>query len=183
MSVGKKILVVVLAGAVAWAVYFSLYFRPKQQEIETLMGRLSEVQIDMQKKKAIAADLPIFNQNLDVLRAQLRESITQLPSTKNVPELLQSFSALAIDSGVQIQKFTVGPETVKGFYAELPINLELGGGYHNIAVFFDRIGKIDRIVNISGVQIKNPRVQEGQTIVAVTCMATTFRFLESGAMR
>ena len=179
----RKVLVVLLAGVIVWAAYFSMYFRPKQQEIETLSSKLNEVQLEMQKKKAIAANLPAFNQNLEVLRAQLKQSITQLPNTKNVPELLEQFARVAAESGVQVTKFAVAPETVKGFYAELPINLELAGGYHNVAIFFDKVGKLERIVNISNVQFRNPHLEEGSTIVGVSCLATTFRFLESEALR
>jgi type IV pilus assembly protein PilO len=179
----KKILVVVLAGAIVWIAYFSLYFRPKQEEIEQVSAKLEEVRLEMEKKKAIAADLPAFNARLETLRKQLQQSIQQLPNTKNVPELLEQFSKTAAESGLQLSKFTILPETVKGFYAELPINLEVIGGYHNVAIFFDKIGKLERIVNVANVQFRNPRVEEGQTLVTVMCQATTFRFLESEALR
>ena len=179
----KKVLVLVLLVVAVWAAYFSLYFRPKKAEIDDLTNKLQEVRNEMEKKRAIAANLPAFNQNLELLRAQLAQAIHQLPSTKNVPDLLEQFGKVAAESGIQITKLVVAPETVKGFYAELPINLELTGGYHNIAIFFDKIGKLERIINISNVQFRNPHVEEGTTVVGGTCLATTFRFIESEALR
>ena len=183
MSAGKKILIILLFGVIAWVAYFFMYFQPKQEEVAELLTKLQDVRIEMQSKRAIANNLPRFNRELEVLRAQLRESLSQLPDSRNVPELLESFSSLAGSSGVRINKFTVGPETVRGFYAELPVNLELMGGFHNIAIFFDKIGKLERIVNISNVGVRNPRHQEGETLVTVTCLATTFRFLEREALQ
>jgi type IV pilus assembly protein PilO len=179
----KKILVVLLVGVIVWAAYFSLYFRPKKAEIDDLTNKLQEVRNEMEKKRAIAADLPAFNRNLEILNAQLNQTYAQLPRTKGVPDLLEQFGRVAAESGIQVTKFVVAPETVKGFYAELPINLELTGGYHNIAIFFDKVGKLERIINISNVQFHNPHIDEGTMVVNGTCLATTFRFLESEAPR
>lgn len=183
MAAGKKILIVIVVGIIVWIVYFFAYFQPKQEEIEEKLTLLNEVKVEMSKKQQIADNLPKFNRELERLRDLLRQSIEQLPNTKNVPELLEKFSSLALESGVHVGKFSIAPETVKGFYAELPINLELTGSYHNIAVFFDKIGKLERIINISNVAIRNSRSTEGKTVVSVTCLARTFRFLESEVLQ
>ena len=183
MSVGKKAAIVIALGAVAWVLYFFLAFQPKTKEIEDLLKNLQDVRMEMQRQKSIADNLPKFNRDIDILRGQLKESINQLPNDKDIAQLLDSMTELASGAGVRITKFSPTPETVKGFYAELPIKLDLIGGYHNTAIFFDKIGKLNRIINISDVNIKNPQVVEGETVVDITCTCTTYRFLETETLR
>ncbi len=97
--------------------------------------------------------------------------------------MLERFATLAQESGIKIIRFSLSPEANKGFYVELPINLELTGGYHNVAVYFDKIGKEERIINVKNVSVRTPRLEDGETIVTVSCLATTYRFLEAEAER
>jgi type IV pilus assembly protein PilO len=72
--------------------------------------------------------------------------------------------------------FKPNGEVPKGFYAELPIQLRLSGTYHDIALFFDKIGKLERIVNVSDIELGAPKKENGQIVLDVTCNATTFQF-------
>ncbi|MCB1155627.1 type 4a pilus biogenesis protein PilO, partial [bacterium] len=62
-------------------------------------------------------------------------------------------------------------------YAEVPIELEMTGNYHNIAIYFDKISKQDRIINISNVKLSQPKVVSGETQVQASCTTTAFRFV------
>ena len=66
----------------------------------------------------------------------------------------------------------------KQLHAEWPITLELSGTYHNLAIFFDRVGKFTRIVNITGVDIKGKDKPDAIATITATCTATTFVLLE-----
>ena len=74
--------------------------------------------------------------------------------------------------------FKPGKEVSKGFYAEIPVNIEVEGGYHNLAMFFDKVSKLSRIVNVSNIKIQ--KMKEPGMLKA-TCVATTYRFLEGPA--
>ena len=63
------------------------------------------------------------------------------------------------------------------FYAEVPFSIELEGTYHNIALFFERVAKLPRIVNIGSMEIDVSGRSGGDTVLKVVGMATTFRFL------
>jgi type IV pilus assembly protein PilO len=73
-----------------------------------------------------------------------------------------------------IKSFKPAPIVTKQLHAEWPINLELDGTYHNLAQFFDRIGKFSRIVNISGLDVKARDKGDSQSTITASCVATTF---------
>ena len=76
-----------------------------------------------------------------------------------------------------IKGFKPANPVTQELHAEWPIALELDGTYHNLAIFFDRVGKFTRIVNISGLTITPDRPSPNSTISA-KCVATTFVLLD-----
>jgi type IV pilus assembly protein PilO len=65
------------------------------------------------------------------------------------------------------------------FYARVPLELTMLGGYHNVATFFDKVSKLDRIINILNFSMGDVKQIGGETVVKTSCLATTFRFLET----
>ena len=65
----------------------------------------------------------------------------------------------------------------RGFYAEVPVNIEVEGTYHQVATFFDELGRMDRIVNVGEFDMQNPVVAEESIVLNTSVVATTFRFL------
>lgn len=181
MANSKKILIIVFLVAAVCAAYVFFFFLPKNDEIRGLESSLAEKQKDLTEKRRIAKDLEKFNRQVEELNARLQESLEQLPEEKEVGELLRILSRLANISGIEMTNFSVGGEVRKSLYAEMPIELQLVGGFHNIAIFFDKVSKLDRIVNISNVNIAQPKDVNGETVVTTTCTATAFRFVPSEA--
>ena len=91
--------------------------------------------------------------------------------------------AVAVQSNLTIKGFKPSAPTVKEIHAEWPIQLELEGTYHNLAVFFDRVAKFTRIVNISGLQVegKDGKDKSRQGTITAKCVATTFVLLDAVA--
>jgi type IV pilus assembly protein PilO len=71
------------------------------------------------------------------------------------------------------------PEELQDFYARVPLELTMLGSYHNVAVFFDKISKLDRIINILNFSMGDVKQMGDETVVKTSCLATTFRFLET----
>ena len=90
---------------------------------------------------------------------------------------------VAMQSNLVILGFKPSPVVTKQVHAEWPITLELEGNYHNLAAFFDRLGKFTRIVNISALEVKGKenKAQPAVTIAA-KCVATTFVLLDKAAI-
>ena len=85
---------------------------------------------------------------------------------------------VAAQSNMTIKGFKPSPTVTKQLHAEWPIALELAGSYHNLAIFFDRVGKFTRIVNISSLDVKGRDQSSGNATITATCVATTFVLLD-----
>ncbi len=82
------------------------------------------------------------------LEARLDNLRAVLPEEKDVGDLLRRIQTLATQSNLQIKGFKPAPIVTRQMHAEWPINLELDGTYHNLGVFFDRVSKFSRIINV-----------------------------------
>jgi len=113
------------------------------------------------------------------MQQQLAEALTQLPNEKEIPSLLTNIASLAKEQGLDVLRFKPSGEVPKGFYAEVPVELRLAGSFHQIALFFQSVGELPRIVNMGNLAMGNAKTTDGRTVLSVDCLATTFRFIES----
>ena len=97
---------------------------------------------------------------------------------KEIPDLLSAISSAGRESGLEIMLFKQKPERFQDFYAEVPVDVLVRGNYHQVATFFDRVGQLDRIVNVSDISMKDPKTEDGTMVVNTACSAVTFRFLD-----
>lgn len=170
------ILAAIVALIIAGFTY--LFYMPAKEEIASLVDRKHQLEKKLAEDRAIADNLPQFKAEYEKMELQLKEALTQLPNKKEIPSLLTSISSLAKDSGLEVLRFQPGGETVRGFYSEVPVSLTLAGTFHEVALFSYAIGNLPRIVNLSNLSLASPRVEEGQAELSVSCLATTFRFIE-----
>ena len=140
--------------------------------------KLDKLRADIAKGSATARQLPQFRQEVATLEARLDSLRAVLPEEKDVGDLLRRIQTLATQSNLQIKGFKPAPIVTKQMHAEWPINLELDGTYHNLGVFFDRVGKFSRIINIGGVRIKAKEKPAPGSTIDVVCTATTFVLVE-----
>ena len=96
-----------------------------------------------------AKKLPEFRAQVTDLEGRLSNLRAVLPEEKDAADLLRRMQTVATQSNLTIKSFKPAPTVTKQLHAEWPIALELDGTYHNLATFFDRVGKFTRIVNIS----------------------------------
>lgn len=163
----------VLAVLIAVGYYFFLY-SPKAQEYESLRDDYQRLETKLVQDRRIANNLPKFKAEYERMQQQLEEALSQLPNKREIPTLLTSISSLAKDQGLEILRFQPLGERRKDFYAEVPVRMNLNGPFHDVVMFFDQVGKLSRIVNISNLNISS----QGQNI-RVEILATTFRFVET----
>ena len=128
----------------------------------------------------MAANLSQFEKEIEGLEAELKIALRQLPDSKELPGLLTDVSTLGKKAGLEFKAFRPRTEVNRGFYAEVPIEIEFTGGYHQVAMFFDRVSKLDRIVNIGDLKVDVAREGLNDTMLKVSGRATTFRFVEEG---
>jgi type IV pilus assembly protein PilO len=168
---------VILAGAGVGAFYY-YYEMPARDEMKGRQQQLAGLRADIQKGLDTARKLPEFRAQVTELEGRLANLRAVLPEEKDAADLLRRMQTVATQSNLDIHSFRPHPIVTKQLHAEWPITLELQGTYHNLATFFDRVGKFTRIINISSVDIKGrDNAAPGLTITA-TCTATTFVLLD-----
>lgn len=170
----------VLAGlivAVLLLDYFLLY-SPQSDEISELTQEIENSRNQRDKKKKEAANIPKLKEQMAQLDGMLKEAVAQLPDRKEIPDLLSSISNKVKESGLDILIFRPRAENLQEFYAEIPVDIVVRGGFHNVATFFDEVGRLNRLVNIANIELRNPKANEDQIIMEVSTIATTFRFLD-----
>lgn len=173
--------VMLLVGGVALLFFAYAYFLywPRTALIEDKEQRRADLVIDRDRKKALVANLERTRQEVARLDGDLRKAVAQLPDTKEIPDLLSSISSLGRESGLEILQFKQRPEKFEEFYAEVPVDILVRGTYHQVAAFFDKVGHMARIVNVTNVNTKSPAKIEGDALELDTaCVAVTFRFLD-----
>ena len=132
---------------------------------------------DQAKLKTTLKDRKKLREDIAEAEARFKEATIQLPEEKEIPELLRQVSNLGRDSGLEITLFRQQTETLQDLHAEVPVEMAVRGGYHQIALFFEKVRRLDRIVNISDIGIKNPQMADGRLQVDASFFATTYRFL------
>jgi type IV pilus assembly protein PilO len=171
---------VVLAGAGIGAFYW-YHELPVRADMASRETQLQALRADITKGLATAKKLPEFRSEVDALEARLTSLRAVLPEEKDAADLLRRMQTVAMQSNLTIKGFKPSAIVNKQLHAEWPIALELDGTYHNLAIFFDRVGKFTRIVNISGVNVKGKTRPEPNSTITATCVATTFVLLEKPA--
>ncbi|HXX58438.1 MAG TPA: type 4a pilus biogenesis protein PilO [Thermodesulfovibrionales bacterium] len=171
----KIIALAVVAFIIAFLVCFFLIL-PKYQEIQKLRAEITNQENEIAKDRAKAARLSTLKIENEQLKKRLEELKLQLPEEKEVSGLLKQVSDLGIRSGLKILSWK--PEQKKdypgGIIYEIPVSVELSGGYHSLGIFFSSLTKLNRIVNISDIKISDPKSQRDEAIDKIAFKATTF---------
>lgn len=178
LSAGRKILLWSLLLGVLAGLYFYLVYLPNSELLERKTQEMGRLEGQVRELRLIAANIKRFQAEAAKLREELKVAMAQLPTTKEIPSLLANVSNLGREAGLEFLLFRPGPEVNREFYAEIPVEIRVKGSYHHVAVFFDKVGRLPRIVNISGVVMEGVREMAGRTEITTSCTATTFKFIE-----
>ena len=169
---------VTLAAALCGAFYYYVE-EPRQAAIAVKRTELADVQQRIDKGRETARQLPEFRRQITELEARLASLKPILPEEKDVADLLRRIQTLAAQSNLAIRGFKPAASVTKDLHAEWPIALQLDGTYHNLGLFFDRVSKFSRIINVSNIAIRAKEKPEPNSTVTVECVATTFVLLDA----
>ena len=164
-----------LAGVGAFVYYYEW---PADAEMEARRAQLTTLHKDITMGTVTAKKLPEFRGQVSELEGRLNNLKSVLPDEKDAADLLRRMQTVATQSNLTIKSFKPAPTVTKQLHAEWPINLELDGNFHNLAMFFDRVSKFTRIVNISGLAVKGKERPDPNSTITATCVATTFVLLD-----
>jgi len=160
---------VLLAGLFFWFVY-----RPYSEEIAKTQDEIARLEQKLNQAKVRVRALKRFEEEYASVDAQFQEALKLLPNTKEIPSLLKAITQLGTDSNLEFLLFSPQRERAQDFFMEIPVSIEVSGTYHNVAIFFDKVGQMERIVNILNVSMTPQK--ERSTTLTTRCDAVTYRF-------
>ena len=178
VPVAQRILVLALVVVLIVVLCYVIIINPKEDEKTRLKARIEKLDGQLFQKKNIARNLPRYRVEVARLEQKLNQALTLLPNEAEIPELLQKIAALVEQSDCEMETFEPQGEVASQFYAKIPVKMAIAGNYHSIAVFFDKVSKLTRIVNISEIQLSDPKLENKKVVLSAEFLATTFKFVE-----
>ena len=182
LSTSKKILILVGILCVITGLYFYAFFNPRQEELKVLKDDLNKQIRELNESKAVTRDLKKFKEQAEALNVELANALTQLPNEKEIPEILKNITSLGKESNLEFTLFRPKTEEPQQFYAKVPIELIVLGSYHNTGIFFDKMSKLPRIINVVDFNMSRTKDIKGklenEVLVKTSCVVNTYRFIE-----
>jgi type IV pilus assembly protein PilO len=174
----QKLIVVALIVVVIAAGTWFLSVSPAQDQITANDEEIAKQEAELLKLQQQAQHRTQFMREVERLKQRLREAEEQLPKQAEIPKLLRDIAYEAQQSGLRLDRFEIQNEAQQGDFAQVPVKMSVRGSFHEIAVFFDRLSKMPRIVNVTDVNMSKPEFENKKIVVASSYTATTYRFLD-----
>ena len=181
---------VAIAAAVCLALVFVSYrmaplnFSAKARQIRNSEEQLEKLQAEIRKGRQARARLDELERDIAALERKLTDLRQVLPTEPELGDLLKWIKSLADQTNLDLLIFAPGDLQEGEFLLEQPIKMQVRGTYHQLGMFFDRVGKHARIINIENVQIRQVRGDRGgagQATIEAQFTAKTFIYREAGA--
>lgn len=169
----------VLLGIVVFGLGWWQFLSPMKDQLAAGELQLADLQTKIQEGRAAKQQLPKFRDEVHQLEVELDKLLRILPARRNTPDLLRRLRSLAEQGDFSLKRFTPGNLSDKEFFSEWPISISVDGSYHNLALFFDRISRFSRIINIEDLTIGAQTL--GQHTIAASFTAKTFVYKEPSA--
>ncbi|HUO27002.1 MAG TPA: type 4a pilus biogenesis protein PilO [Candidatus Aquilonibacter sp.] len=155
---GVKQWAAVLAGGalVTAALYFTVFKTQSdknaaaQHALDDKVRENNELESYRPKLKDIERQLANLKQQLDIERRIV-------PDEAQIPDFIEMLDSEAQKAGVELRRYSAEPEAARDYYTEVPFDMELDGPYYSMLNFFDRVGKLERIVNVSGLLVASTK--------------------------
>jgi type IV pilus assembly protein PilO len=128
-------------------------------------------------KKALAINLPAYKQQMEEMQQTFGSLLRQLPNSTEVPDLLVDITQAGLGRGLEFVLFKPEKEAPKEFYAELPISVQVIGGYHELAGFVSDVAALPRIVTFGDLVISAQKDKK----LSMSAKARTYRYLDESA--
>jgi len=185
-----QFVVVLVVGVALWGVSEYLALRPviasnavKQTQVTALEAEVAPLRPYRERVRALEVD----NQQLEIQLANLRRIVPNESEVDNFIRLLQTEAAT---SGIAVRRFTARPPVIQQYHVEVPFEMELDGAFYDVLQFYDRLGRVERITNVSDLQMDGIQTGTGRASgrydyspnesVTAVCTVITFFSREEG---
>jgi type IV pilus assembly protein PilO len=155
--------------------YYPIY--PKWNRIDALDKQLTKAKAELATAKKNASQLNDWRNKMMLKEAEYKTVMQALPESAEIPSLLSGISQAGKDSGLEFFLFQPKAEIRKDFYAEIPVDINIAGSYHQVAMFFEKVSNLHRVVNIRNIKM-TPQTKDSNNTLTTTCQAVTYKFID-----
>jgi type IV pilus assembly protein PilO len=185
MPVRNKLLVIIVAAVGISAALYFFYYKPIIDENEKTAKQVASLNAENDSLRPYESKLKDLDVQIGNLTQQLEQMKQIVPDEKEADNFIRMVSATANSAGVEVRSYVTKPVNQKEFFVEAPFDIELDGPYYSVLSFFDKLSKLERIINVSNLQMATVKktsdakvkhtyaYQPSETVVA-SCTATTF---------
>ncbi len=172
--------VILLVVVLALGYYFHL--QDMQVQLEQQQAQEATLKQQFSSKAFQAANLEAYKEQMAEMETSFGALLRQLPSDTEVPGLLEDITRTGLGSGLEFEEIKLQPEVAQQFYIELPINIKVIGGYHDLATFVSGVSSLPRIVTLHDFEIK-PEKDDSASKLRMSIVAKTYRYNDKGLQK
>ncbi len=151
----------------------SALIKEKQDEYSLLQNKLKQTMIVVKRKEEA-------NRRLQIVSKEWEQAIRMLPQESNIPELLGTLTKISGTYDLRIEHFKPLSQNAKERYIEYPIDMQIKGGYHDIARFMAAMNNMERIVNVRNIRLTGTREETEEEEYKISASFILISYITKG---
>ena len=175
-----KVIACFLLLIVVLALGYNFHLKDLEADLDQRHAEEETLKQQFSTKAFQAANLEAYKDQMKEMETSFGALLRQLPSDTEVPGLLEDITRTGLGSGLEFEQIKLLPEVTQQFYIELPIQIKVTGGYHDLATFVSGVASLPRIVTLHDFQLA-PAGADSSTRLSMQIMAKTYRYNDKGA--
>ena len=156
------------------AIFYFLIYLPGNEEIARISNEINSLQSRLAAAKVQIKKMDEVEAGLKDVEVRFQAALALLPEQREIPSLLKNITITGRSAGLDFLLFSPQPEAIQEFYIEIPVAIEVQGSFNEVLTFFDEVGRMERIVTISEVNMVPEKTLSNR--LKTTCKAITYRF-------
>ncbi len=184
-KVQKTLIVAILLVIVGYVYFFTsfmpFFFQPQKARVTVLDSEYDKISAELEKARKTVNSLARLEEEYERLHEKWVAAQSLLPLDKEVAQLLRKVTRAGSQAGIQFELFEPQLPVSKEFITENPVKVKVRGEYHEVGVFLSKVANLDRIINVTDLNVQPYKEKDsaGFTVEAVMTM-TAFTMNKSG---
>ena len=180
--IAVKVITCILLLVLVLVLGYNFHLKDLQAQLDSKRAEEVTLKEQFSSKAFQAANLEAYKEQMKEMETSFGALLRQLPSDTEVPGLLEDITRTGLGSGLEFEEIKLLPEVAQQFYIELPIQISVVGGYHDLATFVSGVASLPRIVTLHDFEIK-PLGEDGGSKLRMSILAKTYRYNDKGLQK
>lgn len=169
-----RVFVWLFIAAVIGASGYFIMIKPEMEQLDRMVAEEVQLKKTFERRAREAANLDVYRTQLETIKSSFSALLSQLPTDTEIPGLIDDISETGLNAGLSFQTINLQSERATEFYVELPINIEVTGGFHDFGTFVSGVAGLSRIVTLHNFSVSTAK--DGD--LKMNIMAKTYRYKE-----